>query len=361
MRKIVLSLVLCLGMTHNAHSFDMSRKFGFGLTGGYSIPVFGNPFNSVADADFGYDLHGRYHFNESYLLDLDVSRLEFADTKIRLDNLNLLGAWRVFKEARVTPVLGMGIGLTRVKNFGPKSLKLSGLLRAGVESSITEWFSVGVLVDYQYVSKLLGDMPTTRAHMVIPQLALTWYFGGENKKIEVTEAIAEITKTSKKISNESNSNIVDESKLDSDDDGVNDPNDRCPLTAKGTLVNEIGCALDEQALVPVNIEFESGKTTIDKKFDEPLNEMASYLKKYSQIKVEIQGHTDNVGNSNRNLKLSTLRAQAVMNALLVRGIEKNRLSAKGYGSTVPLVDNSTEEGRRTNRRVVAALSSMKNN
>ncbi len=193
----VLAVVLFFCNMQNTYSSDMSQKFGFGLTGGYSIPLFGNPFNSEADADFGYDLHGRYHFNESYNLEVDVSRLEFADTNIRLDNLNFLGVWRVGGAKQVTPILGMGVGLTKVKNFGPKSLKLSGLVRAGLEASISEWFSVGVSVDYQYVSRLLGDMPTTRAHMLIPQLALTWYFGGvEAKKIKPIEVL---TKEEKRV------------------------------------------------------------------------------------------------------------------------------------------------------------------
>lgn len=349
----ILALVLTFGIAQSTFAFDLSNKFGFGLTGGYSIPISGNPFNSEADADFGYDLHGRYHFNESYNLDLNVSRLEFADTKIRLDNLNLLGVWRISGAQRITPVLGAGLGLTRVKNFGPKSLKLSGILRVGLEASVSEWFSVGVLVDYQYVSKWLGDMPTIRAHMLIPQLALTWYFGGESKKLKPIE---EITKEVKKVITEAPSNIVDESKLDSDDDGITDPNDRCPITPKGIKVNAIGCSLDEKALVPINIEFESGKTSIDKKFNSHLDEIADYLKKYYDIKIEIQGHTDNVGAEARNVKLSSARAESVMKALLSRGVEKSRLSAKGFGSSVPLMNNGTEEGRRTNRRVIAALS-----
>lgn len=80
--------------------------------------------------------------------------------------------------------------------------------------------------------------------------------------------------------------------------------------------------------------------------------MAKLLKDNTQItQLEIQGHTDNVGASDENLKMSQLRAQAVLNALVTRGIERARLEAKGYGDAKPLESNDSESGRSANRRV----------
>lgn len=354
MLKKLTALIMALAFVQSASAYDLSNKFGLGISGGYSIPVFGNPFNSAADADFGYGVHARYHFNESFNLELGVTRSEFEDTKIRLDNINALGVWRLSGASDFTPVLGAGVGVTRMKNFTPKSAKLSGLVRLGVEYGVTQWFSLGVLADYQYVSKLMGDMPTTRAHIVTPQLALTWYFGGDSAKAYKEEPAPKKEEV-KKV--ETKSSFVDESNLDSDDDGVKDPEDKCPGTPVGAKVNAIGCAVDEKATMTINVEFASGKSAIASTYDSHLDEVADFLKKYSEINVQIEGYTDNTGSKAKNVALSAARAKSVMNALVKRGIAKNRLTAKGFGPENPIADNSTEEGRQTNRRVVAVLSS----
>ena len=67
--------------------------------------------------------------------------------------------------------------------------------------------------------------------------------------------------------------------------------------------------------------------------------------------IEIRGHTDVRGEYDYNIDLSQRRAQAVVNYLLSKGITKNRVTSKGYGSTMPIADNETAEGRQKNRRV----------
>jgi len=70
------------------------------------------------------------------------------------------------------------------------------------------------------------------------------------------------------------------------------------------------------------------------------------------VKIEIQGHTDDRGNDRYNMKLSDARAKSVMKYLTKAGVDKKRLSAKGYGETMPIDTNETEDGRARNRRVV---------
>ncbi len=69
------------------------------------------------------------------------------------------------------------------------------------------------------------------------------------------------------------------------------------------------------------------------------------------LRVSIEGHTDNVGDPAANKKLSSDRANAVMNALIAKGIDKSRLSSVGWGQEKPVADNGTDEGRAKNRRV----------
>ncbi|MBC7429018.1 MAG: OmpA family protein [Bacteriovorax sp.] len=352
-KKIVVMLALA-AFTTTASAYDLTNKFGLGISGGYSVPVFGNAFNTAADGDFGYGVHGRYHFNQSFNVDLSVSRFEFDKTALSFDNMNLLGVYRVAGAADFTPIVGLGVGLTKIKNFVPKSSKLTALVRLGAEYGVSQWFSVGLFADYQYVSKFMGEMPGGRAHVVIPQLALTWYFGGSNARPVRKEEAAPLKK---EVKESPKSTFVDESQLDSDGDGVKDPEDKCPSTPAGVKVNSIGCAVDEKASMQINVEFASGKAALASKYKDHLKEVAAFLTKYPEVNAVIEGYTDNTGSSAKNTALSQQRANAVMNALIKEGVAKSRLAAKGYGPKDPLQDNSTLEGRQANRRVVAVLSS----
>lgn len=96
--------------------------------------------------------------------------------------------------------------------------------------------------------------------------------------------------------------------------------------------------------------FETGKSTLEPESYSVIDELYAYMIRKSDEIIEIGGHTDNVGKAVANLKLSEERANAVRNYLLAKGIDESRLKAKGYGMTVPVADNKTEEGRAQNRR-----------
>ena len=81
-----------------------------------------------------------------------------------------------------------------------------------------------------------------------------------------------------------------------------------------------------------------------------LSEFAEFLKEHPEMKIEIQGHTDNTGTATENNLLSQKRADRIVNFLLEKGVSKNNLSAKGYGSSKPVSNNNTAEGRSKNRR-----------
>lgn len=75
------------------------------------------------------------------------------------------------------------------------------------------------------------------------------------------------------------------------------------------------------------------------------------MNQYPNLNVSIAGHTDSQGNDDRNLELSSTRAQAVQTYLMQKGISASRLRAVGYGETTPVADNATSAGRAQNRRV----------
>ncbi|MEJ2363279.1 MAG: OmpA family protein, partial [Deltaproteobacteria bacterium] len=133
---------------------------------------------------------------------------------------------------------------------------------------------------------------------------------------------------------------------DSDADGVPDYLDQCPSTPVGATVNEVGCWSLKATML-----FDSNSSYLKKEADPLLDEVVSILKKNPQIKVEIQGYADNTGTAHYNQWLSERRAKRVMDYLVSKGINPERLQAKGYGSSRPVASNATEEGRAQNRRV----------
>jgi OmpA-OmpF porin, OOP family len=116
-------------------------------------------------------------------------------------------------------------------------------------------------------------------------------------------------------------------------------------------VNELADKLAKDGFVTLYVNFDTGKSTIKPDSAQTLDEAAAALRVAGTLRVEVAGHTDNVGTPEANLRLSQGRAQAVMAALVERGIKADRLTAKGYGQTSPIADNRTEEGRAKNRRV----------
>lgn len=142
---------------------------------------------------------------------------------------------------------------------------------------------------------------------------------------------------------------------DTDNDGVLDKDDKCPNTP-GPVANQ-GCPEIEKEVQEIlktafdNLEFETGKDIIKQESIPSLGELAEVLNKKPEWKLQIAGHTDNVGNDQSNLILSKKRAEAVKAFMVSKGINADRLTALYFGETQPIADNSTPEGRQKNRRV----------
>ncbi len=142
---------------------------------------------------------------------------------------------------------------------------------------------------------------------------------------------------------------------DTDNDGLQDKDDDCPNTP-GPKSNK-GCPVIEKEIVEIlktafdNLEFETAKDVIVESSFAALDELAEVLKKKSTWKLDISGHTDNVGDDDKNMLLSKKRAESLKNYLISKGIDASRLNTFYYGETKPIADNNTPEGRKKNRRV----------
>jgi OOP family OmpA-OmpF porin len=147
---------------------------------------------------------------------------------------------------------------------------------------------------------------------------------------------------------------------DRDKDGVNDEDDKCPDLA-GDAANS-GCPVIKPEVIKKleyaakNIFFNSGKMVLLAKSFKPLNEVVTILKNTKELKLNIDGYTDNTGKAEKNQMLSQGRADAVKKYLVSKGIEEGRLLSTGHGQDNPLGDNKTAKGRAQNRRVELHLN-----
>jgi outer membrane protein OmpA-like peptidoglycan-associated protein len=147
--------------------------------------------------------------------------------------------------------------------------------------------------------------------------------------------------------------------LDNDNDTVVDVKDMCPNELGATDKEPLGCpakpalvlVTDCEVKITQQIHFEYNKDKIRPESFPILDAVVEVLSKNPDIKLEVQGHTDNRGSAAYNKDLSNRRAGSVRKYLVARGVATDRLTSTGYGFDRPLVDNSTDQNRALNRRV----------
>jgi len=112
-------------------------------------------------------------------------------------------------------------------------------------------------------------------------------------------------------------------------------------------------------IILTNVFFETAKADLQKQYDIELKRLVEVLQKVTNIKIEISGHTDNVGSADYNNNLSKTRAKSVVEYLILHGIASDRLTYVGKGFSEPVAPNDSDEGRQMNRRVEFRIVSIK--
>jgi len=143
--------------------------------------------------------------------------------------------------------------------------------------------------------------------------------------------------------------IVDADDACPDEPGVESPETKlrgCPAPPPKVTLERAQIAISEQ------VQFETGTALIRDDSSALLQQVVEVLQRHREIEsCEVGGHTDDIGTAELNRELSEARARSVMSWLVARGVEARRLTARGYGSSRPIADNATDEGRARNRRV----------
>lgn len=148
--------------------------------------------------------------------------------------------------------------------------------------------------------------------------------------------------------------------LDNDKDGIPDLKDKCPGEPEtfNNYEDKDGCpdTLKKEPDMPKQqilqgILFKSGSPEMTFESYQYVEPVIKQLKMYPEVEIEVRGHTDSNGNFTKNMQLSQMRAEAVRQYMISKGIESGRIRAAGFGSSSPVADNRTAAGRAQNRRI----------
>jgi OmpA-OmpF porin, OOP family len=255
-----------------------------------------------------------------------------SDRHVQTDLFHLDLLYHITPEKKLVPYVAVGLGwitYNPAANQLDTTTNLLGNIGGGVKYFITP--CVALRGDVRYVLEATREQAENRSDTssnLLYNIGLTFAFGGGEKAAEAA-APAPVAQPAPK------EEVV-------------------PTPPPAPAPEEP--AIIEKGRITLDIQFDTGKAVVKDTYHDELAKFADVMKKHPDLKVTIEGHTDNVGKAAMNLKLSQARAESVKNYLVSKfGIDASRLTAKGYGQTRPIADNATKEGKQKNRRVEAAV------
>lgn len=388
---LVLVGVLCgvqSGLANADESVHLAKRFGVGADFGLAIPTYSQVFQDNTDSGWAGNLHLRYFFTDKIGAEFSWDHLQFSENRGRTIGNSYSGGllMRFSENDTLTAIGGVGIGFGETTRSQLAFLNFNGLsfnAKFGIDYSLDQdWILEGGLKYFWFLNSTnVVGFDSVDVNALVPYVGITYYFnrGNTQAKPEPTPTAADPFAYAAAIDSDRDG-VYDESDrcpgtplgtvvdsygcaipvapVDSDRDGVYDSEDRCPGTPRGTPVNSVGCAHEESFEVRLKVEFDTDRSSIRSGYHGELQEMADFLLAHPDLNMQVQGHTDSVGSSRYNLKLSSERARSVRNYLVNRlGVPAKRLTSIGYGETRPIANNSSESGRQQNRRVVGVLTS----
>ena len=321
MKKIVLSSVLASSLLIGAeYNYEIAPMIGF-IDPGSKMDLKDHKAVGVGlYKNMGEDCK----LDQLELAILHSDDADYKDSTLGTD-INMIMT-NAIKEYQINDTFGLyalaGLGYQQIKDehFGDDS---EGFFDYGVGAKIKLAERLALKLDARHLLRFDGSTN------VLYTLGLAIPFG--EKAVKAAPAPAPAPK-------------------DSDNDGVIDANDKCPNTPAGVEVDSDGCAIVVKA-VDLGIEFDTDSAKIKSTDLEKFEKFVTYAKKVSDKGILIEAHTDDIGSAKYNMGLSHRRAMSAKKQLVEMGIDADRITTKGYGETMPKVENTSAENRQINRRV----------
>ena len=384
MNKIILSTLLAsLVLSASDYNYEVS-------------PMVGYLYNSTANetnlgAMGGVDNHAVFGIeaqlnNVSNLIKPEISvlygrdRATGAANKTGVLSTMVNGVYQIENASRVTPFVKAGLGYEKYTNTHPNDYD-GMLLDAGLGLKMDITKNIALKLEGLYMYKMNNngeDGSNGEVHNVAALAGLTFRFGATAAPVIVAvaapivaAAVAQPKKAEPKVEAKPEpkpepkvepkptiapapvpAEKVSPVNVDSDKDGIFDPQDKCPATPAGFKVDAEGCPLK----ATLRLNFLTNGYGVDAASDVKVKEFATFMKGSPAYNAAIIGHTDDTASDKFNQKLSEKRADIVKSMLVNQGIEASRLTTSGKGEKAPVASNKTKQGRAENRRIEVELT-----
>ncbi|MDD2780455.1 OmpA family protein [Sulfuricurvum sp.] len=344
------------GYLWNSTSSDEKNQANGGPMGGvenHAVYGFEMQMNNVCD-----------FIKPEWMLLYGRDRVTGADEKTGVLTSMLNGVYELDTNTAITPFAKAGLGYEWYTNTHRQSF--DGLVAdagLGMKADITKHIALKLEGLYMYKMNNNGvNGSNGEVHNVAALAGLTFSFDENAAPVVaavaapvVAAVVAPEPKPAPKpvvVPAPAPKPVVVAAPIDSDKDGVFDPQDKCPATPAGFKVDADGCPL--KATLHLNFATDSNK--VDAEGIAKVAAFSSFLKDSTAYKASIVGHTDSTASDKYNQKLSEKRAEMVKDMLVNNGVAAERLTTAGKGESQPVASNKTKAGRAENRRIEVELS-----
>lgn len=364
MKNLFLA-ALVIGLAGKSWAIDFGGRLSLGGGFGQAYPVKPDTFKDAVDNGRFWTAHLKYGLADEWSFVASYSDLLVKDktTEREIEFQPVIGSLRFhpFHKWPVSPYLtaGAGVSINRLEPLGAESVswtKFAAQGGMGIEFFVNQGTSLGVEGLYHHIVGQPADSPY-RLYSVAGMINIYMGKEGQTRKAELEAELAKQDAEKQRMDAEELLRQAEAAKAEAlaANAAQSDAERRAAEMALATQAaqGELDKIKEMIARKDINpIAFAPGSSELLVDSYQTLNLVADTVKKYPNLKLRVEGHTDSQGNDAYNLKLSQSRANAVRNYLIqTGGLPASQAVAVGFGESQPIAPNTTVEGRAKNRRV----------